>query len=85
MRIKTEIKNTNFFLLKGEIKKKNWFNIMQKKKNNQKNENQIGKNHILNWDWMMKLKTNQSFTKRSRTKIKNKKNKDWKGKIKGNV
>jgi hypothetical protein len=34
---------------------------------------------------MMKLKTNQSFTKRSRTKIKNKKNKDWKGKIKGNV
>ena len=34
---------------------------------------------------MIKLKTNQSFTKRPRTKIKNQKNKDWKGKIKGKV
>jgi len=28
------------------------------------------------WDWMIKLQINQSFTKRSRTKIKNQKNKD---------
>jgi hypothetical protein len=32
---------------------------------------------MINWDWMMKFKINKTFTKGSRTKIKNQKNKDW--------
>jgi hypothetical protein len=31
----------------------------------------------LNFDWMMKLKTNETLTKEPRKKIRNKKNKDW--------
>jgi hypothetical protein len=35
------------------------------------------KNKIMtNWDWMMKLKRNKTFTKRLTTKNTNKKNKD---------
>jgi hypothetical protein len=32
---------------------------------------------MTNWDWMMKFKTNKTFTKGSRTKIRNQKIKDW--------
>ena len=36
----------------------------------------------LNFDWMMKLKTNETLTKEPRKKIRNQKNKDW---IKKNI
>jgi len=67
MRIKTEIKNTNFFLLKGEIKKKNWFNIMQKKKKSKEWEPNWKKQHS-------KLGLNDEIENKSKfyKKIKNK-------------
>jgi hypothetical protein len=58
------------FWLKDKIEKNNKF---YKKKNqekirNQNNEDQIGKHNIINLNWMMKLKTNKTFTKWSRKK-----------------
>jgi hypothetical protein len=32
---------------------------------------------LVNWDWMMKLKTNKTFTKEPIPKIKNQNNKNW--------
>jgi hypothetical protein len=32
---------------------------------------------LINWDWMMKLKTNKIYTKGPRLKSRNKKNKNW--------
>jgi hypothetical protein len=62
---------TTIFLLEGEIKKKNNSNEMIKKIRT-KLKNKI----MTNWDWMMKLKRNKTFTKRLTTKNRNKKNKD---------
>jgi hypothetical protein len=62
---------TTIFLLEGEIKKKNNSNEMIKKIRT-KLKNKI----MTNWDWMMKLKRNKTFTKRLTTKNTNKKNKD---------
>jgi hypothetical protein len=45
---------------------------LRKKIKNQKNEDySINKQHMTNYDWMMKLKKNQNFTKESRIKIRN--------------
>jgi len=55
------------------VKLKRKINLTKGQKN-QNNEDQIRKkNDIINWNWMMKLKTSQNFIKWSRTKIKNKK------------
>jgi hypothetical protein len=62
---------TTIFLLEGEIKKKNNSNEMIKKIRT-KLKNKI----MTNWDWMMKLKRNKTFTKRLTTKNRNKKNKN---------
>jgi hypothetical protein len=72
MKIKIEIKNKNNFFIQWCNWKKNQFN--------KKNKDKIKKKkHILNRDWRMKLKINQNFIKRTRTKLRNKKNKDLNG------
>jgi hypothetical protein len=70
IRIEIDIKIKTMFWLKDKIEKNNKF---YKKKNqekirNQNNEDQIGKHNIINLNWMMKLKTNKTFTKWSRKK-----------------
>jgi len=69
MRIQIDIKMKINFWLKGDIKKKNKFYKRTKKKiRNQNNEDQIEKHNIINLDWVMKLKTNKTFTKRAKEK-----------------
>jgi hypothetical protein len=45
--IKIEIRNKNKFFIKGEIEKKNQINKLKALKNNQKNEDQLEENNIL--------------------------------------
>jgi len=67
------------FWLKGEIKKKNQFNKKTNKNNTIKKiktkleKNIISQIRIEGWN---KKKTNQTFTKKPRTRITNQKNKD---------
>jgi hypothetical protein len=56
---------------------KNKFNKM---KTNQNNEGQIKKKNNINFDWIMKLKTDQIITKGTRRKIKKNKNQNEKKK-----
>ena len=61
--------------LKGEIEKNIiFYNKIRKK--NQNNKDQIEKRNTINMNWRMKLITTATFTKESRKKIKNSKNKD---------
>jgi hypothetical protein len=48
----------------------------QEKIRNQVNEDQIRKYNTINLDWMIKLTTNETFTKVPSKKIKNQENKD---------
>jgi hypothetical protein len=58
------------FWLKDKIEKNNkFYKKNQEKIRNQNNEDQNGKHNIINLNWMMKLKTNKTFTKWSRKKI----------------
>jgi len=57
-----------------EIEKKIKFN--KKPKKNKKNNDQIKKIYMINWDWMMKLKAKKISTKISRIKNLNQKNKN---------
>lgn len=82
----------------AKFKKKNSVDLWNKKKTkkqmlipaNFSNPiiNQKNKDHIeiyiykINWDWMMKLKTNNFFIKWPIIKIRNKKYKDWSWKSK---
>jgi len=50
----------------GEIEKKIKFN--KKPKKNKKNDDQIEKKYMINWDWMMKLKAKKKSIKVSRIK-----------------
>jgi len=51
--------------------------ISQRKNRNKKNKDRIWKNiYILNWNLIVKLKTNKIFIKWSRTKFENQMNKD---------
>ena len=53
-----------------------WKITLTKWKKNQKNKGQIEKKkNSINFDWIMKLKANKTWTKRPRKKIKNQKNK----------
>jgi len=62
------------FWLNGGIEKNNsFYKRTNKKIRNQNNEDQIEKHNIINLNWMMKLKTNKTFTKMLRKKIKVKK------------
>jgi len=64
MRLKIDIKNKKTMLeLKGGIEKNNSFYKRAKKKNkNQNNKDQIRKHNTINLNWMMKLKTDKTFT-----------------------
>jgi len=58
------------FWLKGKIEKNsNYYKRARKKNRNQNNEDQIKKYNSLNLNWMMKLKTNKTFTKWPRKKL----------------
>jgi len=75
MRIKLKHKINLIFHCMVKLKRK--INLIKGLKNKNKKEDQIRKKpYIPNWDWMMKLKTNQSFTKRPGRKIKNQKSKE---------
>jgi len=59
------------FWLKGGIEKNNsFYKRANKKIRNQNNDDQIKKHNTINLNWMMKLKTNKTFTKMLRKKIK---------------
>jgi hypothetical protein len=61
--------------LKGEIEKNIiFYNKIRKK--NQNNKDQIENRNTINMNWIMKLITTATFTKESRKKNKNSKNKD---------
>jgi hypothetical protein len=45
--IKIEIRNKNKFFIEGEIEKQNQINKLKALKNNQKNEDQLEENNIL--------------------------------------
>ena len=56
----------------GEIEKK--IKLNKKPKKNKKNDDQIEKKYMINWDWMMKLKAKKKIyksikNKRIRTEI----------------
>jgi hypothetical protein len=77
MRINIEIKNKleenyNFFIEMWSWKE-NQFNKRIKKIKRMKIKLEKKKLHVTNWDWKMKLKTNQDFTKELRKKIEIKK------------
>jgi hypothetical protein len=61
--------------LKGEIENNIiFYNKIRKK--NQNNKDQIENRNTINMNWIMKLITTATFTKESRKKNKNSKNKD---------
>jgi len=75
MSIKIDMKNKHNTMIKGWNWKEYYF-LQQNKKKNQNNKDQIEKHNTINMNWRMKLITTATFTKESRKKIKNSKNKD---------
>ena len=75
MSIKIDMKNKHNTMIKGWNWKEYYF-LQQNKKKNQNNKDQIENRNTININWIMKLITTATFTKESRKKNKNSKNKD---------
>jgi hypothetical protein len=71
MRIKIDIKNKNNILIeRWNWKNNNFYKKIKKTIRNKKNKDQIEKYNTINLNWRLKLKTNKTFRKGPRKKIK---------------
>jgi hypothetical protein len=79
MRIKIDIKNKNNILIeRWNWKNNNFYKKVKKTIRNKKNKDQIEKYNTINLNWRLKLKTNKTFRKGPRKKLKSKEwEPDW--------